>query len=45
MSEHREAVLAETRRRWRERDLTPLIPGVTGEKLRIMKGKGGLLKT
>ena len=26
MAEHREQVLAEVRRRWRERDLTPLLP-------------------
>jgi hypothetical protein len=26
MEEHREQVLAEARRRWQERDLTPLIP-------------------
>ena len=26
MEKNREAVLAETRRRWRERDLTPLLP-------------------
>ncbi len=26
MEKHREAVLAEVRRRWRERDLTPLLP-------------------
>lgn len=36
MENHREEFLAETRRRWRERDLTPLIPTFRGggEKLR-----------
>jgi DNA-binding HxlR family transcriptional regulator len=35
MEKHRDRVIAETRRRWRERDLTPLIPKVEGRKLRI----------
>lgn len=30
MAKNREAVLAEVRRRWRERDLTPLIPSLSG---------------
>jgi DNA-binding HxlR family transcriptional regulator len=37
MERHRERVIAETRRRWKERDLTPLIPKVNGEKLRISR--------
>ena len=37
MERHRERVIAETRRRWRERDLTPLIPRADGEELRISK--------
>lgn len=39
MERHRERVLAETRRRWRERDLTPLIPKMDGRKLRISTHK------
>lgn len=40
MRNNREWVLAEVRRRWRERDATPLIPlPVRGKKLRIKKGK------
>jgi DNA-binding HxlR family transcriptional regulator len=35
MEKHRERVISETRRRWSERDLTPLIPAVEGRKLRI----------
>jgi DNA-binding HxlR family transcriptional regulator len=35
MEQHRDRVIAEARRRWRERDLTPLIPKVEGKKLRI----------
>jgi DNA-binding HxlR family transcriptional regulator len=36
MEKRREQTIAETRRRWRERDLTPLIPKVEGKsKLRI----------
>jgi DNA-binding HxlR family transcriptional regulator len=30
MAENREAVLAETRRRWRERDLRPMLPWLGG---------------
>lgn len=30
MTKHRDAVLAETRRRWRERDATPLLPWLGG---------------
>ena len=30
MARHREEVLAEAQRRWRERDSTPLIPGFAG---------------
>ncbi len=42
METHREQVLAETRRRWRERDLTPLIPPVEGRKLEILRvGRAG----
>lgn len=37
MEKHRDEVLAETRRRWRERDLTPLIPRVEGEQLKLSK--------
>lgn len=37
MEKHRERVIEETRRRWRERDLTPLIPKVEGRKLRISR--------
>ncbi len=40
MEKHREEVIAEARRRWRERDLTPLIPKEAGKKLRI-SGKRG----
>ena len=29
---HREQVLAEVRRRWRERDSTPFLPGFTGPR-------------
>ena len=32
MAKNREAVLAETRRRWRDRDPTPLLPGLGGRK-------------
>ena len=39
MERHREQVIAEARRRWRERDLTPLIPRVEGEKLKISGGQ------
>jgi DNA-binding HxlR family transcriptional regulator len=35
MESHREQVLAEARRRWRENDSTPLIPKVPGSKLSI----------
>jgi DNA-binding HxlR family transcriptional regulator len=35
MEQHRGRVIAEARRRWRERDLTPLIPKVEDRKLRI----------
>ncbi len=38
MEQHRDRVIAEARRRWRERDLTPLIPKVEGRKLRISEG-------
>ena len=41
MEKHRDRVIAETRRRWRERDLTPLIPKVAGEKLRISRRNPG----
>jgi DNA-binding HxlR family transcriptional regulator len=41
MEKHRDRVIAETRRRWRERDLTPLIPKVEGRKLRISGSKIG----
>jgi DNA-binding HxlR family transcriptional regulator len=34
MAMNREQVLAEVRRRWRERDLTPLIPTFDGEAIR-----------
>jgi DNA-binding HxlR family transcriptional regulator len=34
MAKNREQVLAEVRRRWRERDHTPLIPQFDGESLR-----------
>jgi DNA-binding HxlR family transcriptional regulator len=34
MEKNREQVIAEARRRWRERDVTPLIPNLEGEKLR-----------
>jgi len=33
MEQNREYVLAEARRRWRERDLTPLIPPLDGKQL------------
>jgi hypothetical protein len=33
MEQNREYVLAEARRRWRERDLTPLIPRLDGKQL------------
>jgi DNA-binding HxlR family transcriptional regulator len=39
MEKHRDRVIAETRRRWRERDLTPLIPKVEGRKLRFSGSK------
>ena len=32
MAENRREVLAEVRRRWRERDLTPLLPNLRGRK-------------
>lgn len=35
MRNNRDWVLEETRRRWRERDATPLIPPVRGQKLRL----------
>lgn len=38
MEKRREEVIAETRRRWRERDLTPLIPKPDAGKLRISQG-------
>ncbi len=41
MERHRDRVIAETRRRWRERDLTPLIPRVAGERLQLATGKTG----
>lgn len=41
MEKHRDRVLAETRRRWRERDLTPLIPKVEGEALKINSRRKG----
>ena len=34
MEKNREEVLAEARRRWRERDLTPLLPAFKGKKER-----------
>jgi DNA-binding HxlR family transcriptional regulator len=34
MEKNREGVLAEARRRWRERDLTPLLPAFKGKKER-----------
>jgi DNA-binding HxlR family transcriptional regulator len=39
MERHRDRVVAEARRRWEQRDLTPLIPKVEGEALRISKAK------
>jgi len=39
MERHRDRVVAEARRRWERRDLTPLTPKVEGEALRISKGK------
>ena len=43
MEKDREAVLAETRRRWRERDVTPLLPpSVIGGRTRpAFRGRGG----
>lgn len=32
MANHREEILAEARRRWRERDLTPLLPAFTNRQ-------------
>ena len=37
MEEHREQVLAEARRRWQERDLTPLIPRLDGTQKSMQK--------
>jgi DNA-binding HxlR family transcriptional regulator len=39
MESHREQVIAEARRRWQERDLTPLIPIVEGKKLQISSAR------
>jgi DNA-binding HxlR family transcriptional regulator len=39
MEKHRDQVIAEARRRWRERDLTPLIPRTEGKKLQISTGR------
>jgi DNA-binding HxlR family transcriptional regulator len=38
ISENREALLAEVRRRWRERDSTPLIPSFDAEVARALAG-------
>jgi DNA-binding HxlR family transcriptional regulator len=38
MSKNREALLAEVRRRWRERDSTPLIPTFDAEVARTLAG-------
>lgn len=41
MEKHREQVLAETRRRWRERDATPILPpGVIGGRVKPAFGAG-----
>jgi DNA-binding HxlR family transcriptional regulator len=37
MERHRDEVIAEARRRWLKRDLTPLIPKMDGERVRIFK--------
>jgi DNA-binding HxlR family transcriptional regulator len=38
MAKNREAVIAEARRRWRERDLTPLIPRIDMQSSKRRKG-------
>jgi len=48
MAQNREAVLAEVRRRWRERDSTPLLPWLGGNSAhfeRIHRPSGKTLKT
>ena len=39
LAKNREAVLAEVRRRWRERDSTPLIPKLRGAEAAVSEGR------
>jgi len=39
MAKHREEVLAEVRRRWQERDPTPLIPRLRGAEAAVSEGR------